>query len=460
MYPLNAQPEMVDAKQSARIRQARALLWLGAFMPIIYTVGKGVDEVGGVGPLEIIRGGGGLALFFFVTIGMRVPATRPLRNGLTEAGLFFFVAMASLSALWSVDPRLTILKLVPLVTTYLCLAKLSTLYISIQETIRGIVTVAHSILLATLVQLAVWPSRTYSTDNFGQEPRIHSVLPAIASNLFGLIAGIGIAAICLKIGPKWTTRAPWNILLVLVYFVLLLGTRSRVVTLVSLIIIILCLVRAMHRSQHANILGWFGATAAVAGGWWAWTRDDIKVVVAEFVLRGQDEQGLSTLTGRTVIWDRVPALITGDEWWGWGYYAGHRVGLPARDSLFRGYSNLDNTWIESVVGVGLLGAGGLAVFMLFGTIRTIKATRGMGSYRLFAVLLTLGVTGLTLINPTVQTNTSTLVFFAIIVFTTRALKEESPPLACANRHQFIPTELDNALAGADKRDLSRSPAFR
>ncbi|PND53794.1 MULTISPECIES: O-antigen ligase [Rhodococcus] len=427
MQTLSRQPELKVSEESVRIRRARVLLWLGAFMPIIYTVGKGLHEVGGVGPLELVRGGGGLALFFLVTVGMRVPKGRPLRNGLAEVGLFFFVAVAGLSSLWSVDPRLTILKLVPLVATYLCLAKLSTLYDSVQEMIGGIIAVAHAILIATLIQLVIWPSRTYSTDIFGEEPRIHSVLPAIASNLFGLVAGIGIAAVCLKIGPKWTTRAPWSVLLVVVYFLLLLGTRSRVVTAVSLIIIIACLVRAMHRSQNANIIGWFAATAAVAGGWWAWTREDIRVTVTDFVVRGQDAQGLSTLTGRTVVWDRVPALIEGDEWWGWGYYSGHRVGLPARDSLFRGYSNLDNTWLESVVGVGIIGTAGLAAFMIFGVIRTIKATKGMGSYRLFAVLLAVGITGLTMINPTIQTNTSTLVFFAALVFATRRMTVETEP---------------------------------
>ncbi|WP_050787389.1 O-antigen ligase family protein [Rhodococcus jostii] len=424
-------------EDQVRLRRARAALWLGAFMPIIYTVGKGVNDVGGVGPLELLRGGGGLALYALVFM-IRPPKVRSLRNGIAEAGLIFFVVIAALSCFWSVDAKTTLLKLVPLVVTYLCLAKLATLYGSVQETVCAVVTVAHMILIGTLVQLVIWPDRAYSTDTVGEDPRIHSLLPAIASNLFGLVAAIGIAGVCLTIGPRWTARAPWNVVLVCVYFVLLLGTRSRVVTAVALIIMLVCLFRVMHRSQNANIIGWFATAGIVATSWWITTRDDVWGLVVDFVVRGQDAQGLTTLTGRTVVWERVLPLIREDQWWGLGYYSGHRIGLPLRDSLFRNYSNLDNTWLESVVGVGIIGTTGLVVFLAFGVVRSIRATARMGHYRLLSTLLVIGVAWLTLINPTVQANTSTLVFFALIVFSTR--RGDAEHLATWSLHESAPAK--------------------
>nr|WP_259376172.1 O-antigen ligase family protein [Rhodococcus koreensis] len=228
------------------------------------------------------------------------------------------------------------------------------------------------------------------------------------------------------------------------YFMLLLGTRSRVVTAVAVIIMAVCLFRVMHRNQNANIIGWFALASVVATGWWVATRDDLVNIVIDFVVRGQDAQGLTTLTGRTVVWERVLPLIRTDEWWGLGYYSGHRIGLPMRDSLFRNYSNLDNTWLESMVGVGIIGTAGLLVFVVFGLARSIRATKGMGPYRLLATLLVIGVAWLTLINPTVQANTSTLVFFSLIIFATRRVGSTHPGAATSSPR--------NAVAGT-----SRSP---
>ncbi|WP_169801687.1 O-antigen ligase family protein [Millisia brevis] len=393
-------------------------------MPIIYTVGKDVSDVGGVGPLELLRGGGGIALLALAHLTYP-RSVRTLRKGWPEIGLGLFVLVAALSTFWSVDAKVTILKLVPVVTAYLCLARLSGLYRSFDDALAGVATVAHVILIGTILQFALWPSSVYSSDTFGEAARIHSLVPAIASNLFGLVAAIGIAGICLKIGPQWTTRAPWNVVLVSVYLLLLVGTRSRAVTAVAIVIVLIALIRAAHRSPTSTVVGWAGLLVTTTGATWAFLNDSSRTLITDFFLRGQDARGLSTLTGRTVIWERALIHIEGNEWLGLGYYSGHRIGLPRIDSLFSGYSNLDNTWLENLVGVGVFGTLGMAMFVALGTLRCVRYPSALPQVKLLAILITTGVVALSFINPTVQTNTSTLVFFCVIVFASRP--ERTPP---------------------------------
>lgn len=406
-----------------RIASARLLLWLGAFAPIVYTVGKTVDDIGGasgVGWLDAVRGGGG-AVCFVLAVLVAPKTVRRLRGGLPEAGLLMFIAVGFLSVTWSVSAQTTFLKMVPFVATLLCMARLTSMYESGKASLSGVVTGAHVILMATLVQLVISPSTTFSGSLADPIPRLHSNLPAISSNIFGLVVGIGIAGLVLKVGPRWTQKQPLAFLLFTTYFVMLMATRSRMVTVVALVIMAFLLLKAMHTSETRAAGGWiFIGGVIFAVGWLLSTDGPVPDAIREFALRGQEGgSGLTTLTGRTVLWERALPLWQLNPWTGYGYYSGHRIGLALMDGLFAGYSNLDNTWVETLVDVGIFGAAGLFIFAIFGTLRVMRC-REFGRTRPIAVLVALGVVALSFVNPTIQTNTSTLIFFAALVFASRA----------------------------------------
>lgn len=406
------------------------MLWLGAFMPIIYTVGKSIDDIGGgVGVLDAVRGGGGLGLYILARLTVPVPVRR-LRVGVPEVGLIAFLLVGLASTIWSVSPTTTLLKMVPLIATFLCLARLSEMYETRLDAIKGMVMTAHVITLGTIVQFIVIPSQTYSVNPEDPDSiaRLHSTIPNIASNLMGLVIGIALAGLVLKIGPRWLMKQPANLISIVIYSVMLLGTRSRVVSIVALFIIIAAVLKWMNRSYARAGIAFASGAALLFTAVLLMGNERFVEAFSDFALRGQDARGVATLTGRTVIWEKAIPIWQEQPWLGYGYYAGHRLGLPAIDPLFAGYSNLDSTWIESLVNVGILGMAGLALFAVAGLFRAIRHARSLGRHGVIVAALCAGVIGLSFINPTIQSNTSTLVFFTAAVFALRpvSLDKDKP----------------------------------
>jgi O-antigen ligase len=410
------------------IRAARFLLWLGAFAPIIYTVPKTVEDVGGssgVGWLDAVRGGGGLVCY--VLARALAPTTlRNLRIGVPEIALLLFIAVGFLSVTWSVSPLTTFLKMIPLTATYLCIARVSGMYESPEAALHGVVKVVHVVLLSTFLQFVISPSATYSADPLeplgpmDPIPRLNSNIPAVSANILGLVIGIGLAAVISKFGPKWTCRQPTNFLLFSTYVIMLIATRSRMITVVVLVIAALLLWRAMQSTSVKAGVGWLTVGCLVSLFWvLASTENSVWSVLREFLLRGQEgSTGLTTLTGRTVLWERAIPLWLERPWTGYGYYSGHRLGLAALDGLFIRYSNLDNTWVETLVDVGIFGASGLLLFASLGFVR-IASTAGWGRARPVAILTALCVIVTSFVNPTIQSNSTTLIFFAALVLSSR-----------------------------------------
>ena len=401
---------------------ARVLLWVGAFAPIIYSVPKTVDEISGssgAGWLDAVRGCGGI-LCYIVASSLVPKTVRSLRIGLPEIALLVFITVGFLSTVWSVSPLSTFLKMIPLVATILCMARVTSMYESPEAVLHSVIKVAHVILLATLAQFVVSPSATYYADAFDPVPRLNSNFPAISANVLGIVIGIGLAGAILRCGPEWTRRQPTNFLLSVTYICMLLATRSRIITVVVLLIVVLLLWKVMNSTPVKAGVGWL-VISGLGTAYWvlASTENTVGTTIMDFLLRGQESgNGLTTLTGRTVIWERAIPLWQEQPWIGYGYYSGHRLGLAGLDKLFVSYSNLDNTWVETLVDVGIFGAVGLFAFATFGLLR-IALTKRWGRGRPIAILVALSVIVMSFFNPTIQSNTPTLVFFIALVFASR-----------------------------------------
>jgi O-antigen ligase len=118
-----------------------------------------------------------------------------------------------------------------------------------------------------------------------------------------------------------------------------------------------------------------------------------------FLERGQTAQGIDTLSGRTVIWEAAHQTWLQHQWFGLGFYSGHRLGISG---LQENQSNIDNTWLETLVDVGILGMVPLALFVLTGFWRLVRSRELEGDVRLWAIGASLYAIAISFVNPTIQ----------------------------------------------------------
>lgn len=401
-----------------RLRYARAILWIGVIAPYSYTTAKTLGDVqGGLSVLDAARGAGPAVCWLLARLVHPQPV-RSLSRGVLTVGAAWFLTAAVASSLWSVDPRITALKCIPLVFTFVCLARLSRSYPSFTDGARAVFHIVNLILIAALAQLVVMPGIVYTGSVSDPVPRLNSMVPAVSANILGLVATVGLIGAALRVGPRWATKPAVAALLFAGYMLVLAATKSRTVLLVALLVAGWALLKAMHRSAAAAVAGWLGIAGAAVTVYAllgsAWAQEQI----VAFFERGQNEQSLTTLTGRTELWDRALLVWQEHPLLGLGYYSGHRIGLATYFARFSSQSNIDHTWIESLVDVGVVGTAGLAVFALAalwgvlraGADRHVRAAAGLAVTACLAV---------SFINPGIQDATPTLLIVGGLAFAAR-----------------------------------------
>jgi O-antigen ligase len=220
-----------------------------------------------------------------------------------------------------------------------------------------------------------------------------------------LLAVIAILALLVGFGPAWTLRRDVRVGLLALYSVEALLAQSRLALVVGIAIALFPLLRVAQRS----IIGTFVllAGAAVAAGLLLAKSD----ALFGFFVRGQSIYELTTLTGRTVLWERALDLWATRPWTGLGYYSGHRFGIEFIPGPVE-QSTLDNVWVETLLDVGISGTILLATFLALATVRMLRAARALPSS---TALLMYGVAALaifsTFFSPSIQgTNLASVVF--------------------------------------------------
>lgn len=401
-----------------RLRAARFVLWLGAFMPIIYSEARTVEQVGGVGLLEIVRGGGPI-LAFAIALLLAKPVRR-FKIGLPEVGIIGFITIALLSPVWAeTAPLSAALKAIPLLFAYVCVARVTTLYKSPRETLDGLATVVFVIMLSTLFQWAALPGLALSGEG-ADSGRLQSIVPRISANLLGVVAAVGAIAALLRIGPRWAQRTLVRIGIMASAVAILFATQSRLATAAAGIALVIVVIVAAHRSKVGAGLLWLAVGIGVVALAVAAQTPAFVDTITAYVLRDQTVEAFSTLTGRTVAWDYALLLAQERPLLGYGYYVGTRLVLPSEFGRFGqyNYSNIDSTWLETAVNVGWVGVVFLAIFFAFGILRVIRTDWG-GRERWMPISIMLIAAGLSFINPGVQAPSVTLVLVAACVFASR-----------------------------------------
>lgn len=177
---------------------------------------------------------------------------------------------------------------------------------------------------------------------------VWSIFPRINPNMLGQIgamtAYIGFASAAAKRSAGLRD---------LIYFsaglttLLLAHSRTSFAALLFTMMVALLLVKSRKVLLLTSALG--VAIFLLAGG-----------AIFEFLARGQTTEQLLSLTGRAYMWSVAWDSFLENPWLGKGFYVGHK--LLAID-IAMPYSTVDNTYLESLVNVGVAGTTFLLMFV-------------------------------------------------------------------------------------------------
>lgn len=384
-----------QAAPSAAQMWSRRLLWAAVVCPFIYSTSRTATDIqeGGLGPLDILRGVG--PMVFYLASVVVSPRSRRFA-GLGVRALTAFCVIAVASSIWSVDPRATLLKAVVMATFYASIVRLIGTYPCRAAALRGAATMVHLLLVWIAMQLVFLPGLTFAVDPETGLRRLNGMLPMISANPLSYLCLMGIIATLLKVGPDWAVRhTPVRVALVIVYVVELMATRTRSALVIGLLVIATSMGFAFRRSPFMVSAV---ALLSTAVGLLVYTEN---AVVRDFLIRGQSEQSLTTLTGRTEIWRVAIDSWILQPWQGYGYFAGHRLGLPGLPGN-GSQSNLDNTWVETLVDVGIVGTSALVICVLAFSFHLVMWRTKEWEVKLWACMTVLYGLIVSFVNPTLQ----------------------------------------------------------
>lgn len=384
------------------VRAARMLLWLAIVLPFIYTTRKTASEVasGGLGAWDMVRGAGPVVL---LAVSVVMAPVRRRGFGWVEVALAGYCGVALLSVVVPSNPApsVSLMKAASLAFVALAGARLVRMYREPSEVIVALTGFVHLVLLAGAVQLLIFRSTVYAvatgplSGTSDGLARLNLVVPQVSANPLALVGVAGIISCVVGVGPRWL---PFNVVtrngLLVLYGYLIFLTRTRSALLVGVaIVLVALLVRA--RRKPLSSLAIFAALCAAA----VTIIPDLLPAIHTFFQRGQTRQGIDTLSGRTVIWTAAKHVWEQNRAFGLGYYTGHRLGIPGINAE---QSNIDNTWLETLVDTGVAGCLPLALFAIGGYLRLVRARGLRGDVRLWAGAVAAYTLLISFVNPTIQ----------------------------------------------------------
>ena len=384
---------------STGLRAARILLWVAVMLPFIYTTAKSAAELSGggsVGALEMLRGGGPLVLW-----GLSILAAPVRRRGFGAPDVFLalYALVIVLSAFNPLNPsgQASLLKSITLISVILAMWRLVRLYDHPRELVVALTGWVHLVLIAGAVQIVLFRSTVYAVGDTTTDglARLNLVVPSVSANPLAFLGVAGILSCAVGVAPRWLHFNVFvrNALMGLYVYEIFL-TRTRSALLVGLVIVAVSLVLRARRHPLSTI-----TTAVAFIGGAVVLMPSLLPEVHSFLQRGQTSASIDSLSGRTVIWDAAYRVWQQHQTLGLGYYSGHRLGIPGLQQV---QSNIDNTWLETLVDVGLLGIIPLALFTLVGVWRMARSKLLQGDVRLWAVGISAYVVAISFINPTIQ----------------------------------------------------------
>jgi O-antigen ligase len=337
-----------------------------------------------------------------VAVALLLVRPTSLRPSATELWAAVFLTAAAVSTLWSVSPQITLLKAMQLAIAYL----LVLLWVRLspgRDLVARLGLLVHAVLLAVVAGLILSPgSAVVPIAGADPTPRLRGIFPVIAPDLLGFMAVIGLLYLASKVGPSWTLRLGVRVGLAATYVLVLLLTRARIsLALLVIALLVLMVQDARRRTRLGLLLPLIGLAALCVLSLYAGR-------ITTFVSRGESSQALSTLTGRTVTWHQAEQAWAQRPLTGYGFYAGHRLGIVSSIEA----QNLDSMWIETLLDVGLIGTVPLAGLLIAGA---FAVGRRRAPSRQLAVAIYATALASSFVNPSLQEPNYTMVVFATVL---------------------------------------------
>ena len=257
-----------------------------------------------------------------------------------------FVVLSVLSTAWSVFPSWTAYKSLEYAVGLILAVVLAR---SVQSFSDLASVVNTTWLLLGFMLASVWIGFALSPGSALVESRgvlpwqLRGVLPVLASNGVGDLAGTLLLVASSRLGHQGHHRRWWGLLAAIAATTMLLAqARSAVLGLVAGLIVLLVVVPGLRKR------GWM---LGLVGGGAAYFFADAAM---EYLRRGQSDAQLVSLSGRTQYWTAATALTSESPLVGNGAFAAGRFGV-LQELGATATSSLHNTWMEVLVGLGWSG---------------------------------------------------------------------------------------------------------
>jgi O-antigen ligase len=346
---------------------AGGVLWIGLFAPAALNFevrSRAGVLAGAVDPVSISRGAVPIACLVLAWVLTPVPI-RPVT--LIERLFLAYVGVVLLSTAWSVFPLATLLKAINLVTAYLLIMLLARVHQGRRNTLLELTPLLVLVLAFSLGGLLLAPRLAYkSISIYDPTRRLVGIFPVADPNSLGYIALVVLIAVLIAVLPRLLLRLPARVLVAGGAAAVLLLTRSRA-PLVMLAGMLVFLADQLWRLKRRIIVGTGVAIVIIVA---------VALLLAPgaiggFFTRGETANVFLGLTGRTTTWADAIQQWRHSPGIGYGYYAGHRVGISSHPGA-PDVDTVDSTWIETLVDVGIIGLLPLVSAVIYGAVLAFR----------------------------------------------------------------------------------------
>lgn len=411
---------ITNEAKTAKNDWARRICWFGAIGSFIYST-PGTSESLRIDVFAALRGI--LPIFcYFLSFLICFPRDAHLRriNGKPELFLTVFVLYSCLSSLWSYNSLGSLLKSINLSFAYLCVFRIPTLVRYSKFAFNQLFRISTLFIIAGLIEFILVPDLVFSRPSPTEAKRFNIIVPQIGSNLLGIVLFVSIASL---ITGKFMQQKKFRQIKFFYMAILLLLLYEAHSRLIFATVILVSYYLAISTAQRLEFSSSSGTYARISAFWgtlilinFLISNESVQGGVRNFFTRGQDSRGLSTLTGRTSVWSEALSFGNEKPIFGHGFYSGHRYALGSISTIIRSHNNLDNTWIETYIDLGLLGIFLLACVIVFTYLRLRKIS---SEYSQLSISILVVIVTNSAYNPGITLPSSTLIFFAYLISESR-----------------------------------------
>ena len=282
--------------------------------------------------------------------------------------------------------------------------------------------------------------------------RLVGVLPRISSNsvgTFGCLIALWSLARLLAKDREWGPPRAVSVFLVIFGLVTLVMAQYRTgYAMLAAGVALLLLLAGRRALASLAVVGLLGI-GLLGGG--------IFEEAQPYVLRGQDTERASRLSGRVTYWTAALPVWRESPIFGAGLETASRLlVLNDLDTEKGSASNLHSTWVEALVGTGLVGVTALALSFLIAWGRSLRRAFDGASRIVPAILLTVLLLR-TLTGGTIQGGGDLLLLFLTLALGLRdhyGARDQGPP--GLRSPTGAPVEPHDHLAKADSRSPRHS----